>query len=126
MSDVDLAARLYSAFGDRNIGAVFAGLHRDVVWRTHAPGSPFHGVHRGVGGVQAYMDRMSHVTLERFEIQALDSVGDRVVALIDVRRTTKATRAVVEGQFVHVLRFEGGRLREIDVYEPNAETGMGR
>ncbi len=120
MTNVDRAKHLYAALAARNAGAIFSGLHPQIEWRTHGPGSPFHGVLRGVGSVQAYADRMSQVSLERFEVTALDNVGDAVVALIDVRRVTKATQAVTEGQFVHVMRFENGRLRELDVYEASA------
>ena len=47
--------------------------------------------------------------------------NNRVVALIDVRRITTATGDITEGQFVHVLKFEGDKLTQVDIYEASAD-----
>ena len=64
---------------------------------------------------------MAEIQLEKFDIHTMMEANNRVVALIDVRRITTATGDITEGQFVHVLKFEGDKLTQVDIYEASAD-----
>lgn len=121
-SNLSLAQEAYMNFGRGDIPAVFAMMADDIVWNSHShPASPFHGVFKGKGDMQQYFGNMAEVEIQKFDITNLVEAGEKVVALIDVHRVTKATGDVTSGQFVHVLQFADRKLARVDVYEASAD-----
>ena len=112
----------YQAFAAGDLTPFFSTLAQDAVLNSHShPSSPFHGVHRGTEAIAAYFGNLSKVELERFDVHTMVESGDRVIVLVDVRRITKASGQVTEGQFVHVWRFADGKIVQGDIYEASAE-----
>ena len=113
---------IYAGFGKGDLAPLFGTAAEDIVWNSHShPSSPFHGVWRGVGALQEYFGHMAEIRLEKFDIHTMMEANNHVVALIDVRRITTATGDITEGQFVHVLKFEGDKLTQVDIYEASAD-----
>ncbi|RME69275.1 MAG: hypothetical protein D6781_08985 [Verrucomicrobia bacterium] len=118
-----LAREIYEAYAEADLVPLFQALDEHVVWRTHShPCSPFRGVHVGTEAIQRYFANMTRVDNQRFEVKSLLQAGDRVVALLDVRRVLVETGQVFEGLFVHVWRWKAGRIVEVDIYEASAEV----
>lgn len=117
-----LAREVYEAYAEADLVPLFEMLDENVVWRSHShPSSPFHGVHHGIEAIQAYFAKLSTVDIQRFDLKTLVESGDKVIALLDIRRVAVDTGQVFEGQFVHVMRLKNGRIIEFDIYEASAD-----
>ena len=111
----------YQAFAAGNLTPFFNTLADGAVINSHShPSSPFHGVHEGHDAIAAYFGNLPKVELERFDVHTMVESNNRVIVLVDVRRITKASGVVTEGQFVHVWRFAEGKIVQGDIYEASA------
>jgi ketosteroid isomerase-like protein len=119
---LSLVQEIYAGFGQGDLSPLLGAAAEDIVWSSHShPSSPFHGVWRGAEALPEYFGNMAEIQLEKFDIHTMMEANNRVVALIDVRRITTATGDITEGQFVHVLKFEGDKLTQVDIYEASAD-----
>lgn len=116
----ELALAAYQGFSEGNMEPLFSILDPEVKWINHSPSpySPFAGVHHGPEGVKAYFNRMPEIDQERFDIKAIAEQNDYVMVVVDRKALYKAVGKIHEGQIVHILRFEEGKLKQMDIYEP--------
>ena len=114
-----LAKAAYQGFAEGDMQPLLSILAEDVQWTNHSTSnySPFKGIHHGVEGVKAYFSRMPEINQERFNIVAIAENNGYVMAPIDRKATYLAAGKVHEGQIVHVLRFVGDKLQQMDIYE---------
>ncbi len=116
---LQLALAAYHGFARGDMHPLFAMLAEDIVWTNHSssPYSPFAGVHYGIEGVKSYFSHMPEIDQERFAIQAIAEQNGYVMVTIDRKATYLAADKIHEGQIAHVLHFEEGKLRRMDIYE---------
>jgi ketosteroid isomerase-like protein len=107
-----LLRRAYEAFNARDIDAVLALMHPNVVWPNGMEG----GWERGREAVRAYWTRQfglidSHVEPEAFEVD----VDGRVVA--DVHQVVRDLEGVVvsDGRVRHIYSFRDGLVARMDI-----------
>lgn len=108
-----LVAELYEAMGVGDLRRARRVLAEDVVLRV--PGThPLAGEHRGPDGVLGFVLGSRHLTDGGEDVEVLDVLEGRDhVAVCCTVRATRAGRAPLENRTVHVLRLDGGRIREI-------------
>jgi uncharacterized protein len=120
MSNQETVHQLYGAFGRGDIQAILDRLAPGVRW-DHWPdggGAQRHGVpwlaeRTGPEDVGAFFATLSALEFHRFEPTELIGDGDRVVALIDVDVTVRATGERFRDAEVHLWTFDlQGRVSE--------------
>ncbi len=114
-----LAKAAYQGFAEGDMQPLLSILAKDVIWNNHSSKSysPFAGSHHGIEGVKAYFSRMPAIQQDRFDIIAIAENNGYVMATIDRKATYLSVDKTHEGQIVHVLRFEAGKLKQMDIYE---------
>ena len=116
MSNIDTLKKGYDDFGRGDIEAVFEAWHDDVKWEGGNPDTPAGGDYSGkqeIGGAfgelgEAWEDL--NVTPDEFVGE-----GDTVCVLGHISGTGKATGHQVKSPFVHVYRFEGDKVKRIQI-----------
>jgi ketosteroid isomerase-like protein len=111
-SDTELLERVYDLFNARDMEAVLATMHPDVVWANGLEGGHVHGR----DGVRDYWTRQwatidSHVKPVGFSIEA-----DGTIA-VDVHLTARDLEGnvVFDKMGVHVFRIEDGLITRFDI-----------
>jgi ketosteroid isomerase-like protein len=116
----------YDGFMQGDLEPMFEILTEDVLWNVHShPDVPFHGVWHGHIGVKESLIRVEAVDMQRFDVDSIGFVGDRVVVLLQVRFVTR-NGLTVEGPFVHILTFEGDKISRVDLFDSSADLFGGR
>lgn len=112
---------VYDGFIAGNLEPIFALVGETSTWKYHADShSPFTGVYTGMEELQGFFGKLALIDMEKFEVQSIMQNGETFVILIDVKQTIKATSEVREGQEVHVLTYEGDKVKEMNIYFPSA------
>jgi ketosteroid isomerase-like protein len=116
LSNTAVARRLYDALAKRDGAALLSVLHPSFVGVVSA------GMPLGVGGRHEGADAMlaevwapvfSAYDVEPRPDELIPAGADRVVAIGTYRGTERATGMPVNAAFVHVLRIDDGRVREL-------------
>jgi uncharacterized protein len=109
---MEVASRLYKAFGRGDADAMLALLDAEVEWELVGPSEiPYFGMFRGIEGVRRFLGLLGeHCNVERFEIHSL--IGTQRGALAEgFERASFSGRAKpYEMRWCHVLEIEGGRI----------------
>ena len=102
---------LYAAFGRGDVPAVFAGLSANVSW-TEAEGFPYGGTYVGHDAVLQNVFMKLGTEWEGFSVapQEFIAEGETVVALGQYSGQYKATGKRMSVPFVHVWKFQGGKV----------------
>ncbi|MEL6251563.1 MAG: nuclear transport factor 2 family protein [Bacteroidota bacterium] len=109
----------YQGFSEGNLEPIFSMLHEQTVWHSHnTDDSPFKGIFKGQKGVQEYFGNMHDLDIERFDLVSMAEKDNIVFVLLDSKRTIKSLGKTTEGLVTHVLQFEDGKLKRMDLYEP--------
>jgi uncharacterized protein len=120
MSNQETVHQIYAAFGRGDIPGILDRLAPAVRW-DHWPdggGAQRHGVpwpqpRTGREEVGGFFETLAGLEFHRFEPTALIGDGDRVVALIDVDVTVRATGERFRDAELHLWTFDGdGRVAE--------------
>lgn len=114
---IEIAKTLYTAFAKGDVPVVLGGLASNVRW-TEAEGGPYGGTYLGPQAVleQVFMklggewDGFSAIPSEFF------GDGNTVVSLGEYSATFKATGKSFKAPFVHVWRFENGKVVAFQQY----------
>jgi uncharacterized protein len=118
MSNQETVRDIYAAFGRGDIPAILGRLAPGVRW-DHWPGgsgAQRHGVpwleqRTGPEEVGAFFESLAALEFHRFEPTALIGDGDRLVALIDVDVTVRATGERFRDAEIHLWSFDAdGRV----------------
>jgi ketosteroid isomerase-like protein len=111
-SDVDLLTRLYDRFNARDINAVLALMHRDVVWANGLEGGHVHGH----DGVRDYWSRQ-WATIDSHAVPVGYAMGTDGTTEVEVHLTA----CELQGKLLfdqmghHIFRIEGGLIRRFDI-----------
>lgn len=121
MSNLAATQAAYEGFSRGDMNPLFSILADDITWNSHSLStSPFHGIHKGIPAVQSYFGNMEKVDLTKFDIKSMSEEGNSVIVILDVRRVTKASGEVMEGQVVHIWQYDSGKIVQGDLYEASA------
>ena len=109
----------YKGFSEGNLEPIFSMLDEQTIWQSHSSeDSPMKGIFKGPQGVQEYFGNLPKIELEKFELVSMAEKDNIVFVLLDTRRTIKSSGKSTEGFGTHVLQFENGKLKRMDMYEP--------
>jgi ketosteroid isomerase-like protein len=111
-SDTELLEHLYDRFNARDMEALLATMHSDVMWANGMEGGHVHGH----DGVRKYWTRQwtmidPHVEPTNF------SAGADGTTNVEVRQTVRDLKgSVVSDKMVgHIFRIEDGLIRRFDI-----------
>jgi ketosteroid isomerase-like protein len=111
-ADIEFLGRLYERFNARDMVAILATMHRDVIWANGMEGGHVHG-HEGV---REYWTRQwamidPHVEPVNFGVLA---EGGTEVEVHQVVRDLKGS--ILSDKMVrHIFRIEDGLIRRFDI-----------
>ncbi len=110
--ETDLMTGLYAHFNARDIEAVLAMLHPEVMWANGMEG----GHVRGRAGVREYWTRQWATIDPHVEPQAV-SIDLEGAVNVDVRQVVRDLGGGVlsDRRLVHVFRIEDGLIRRFDI-----------
>ena len=111
-SDTDLLEHLYDRFNARDMEAVLAAMHPDVVWANGLEGGHVHGH----DGVRDYWTRQWAAMDSRAEPAAYSSglEGTTDVEVHLIARDLEGN-VLFDSMGVHVFRIEDGLIRRFDI-----------
>jgi ketosteroid isomerase-like protein len=114
--ETELLQHLYDRFNARDVDAVLAVLHKDVVWANGMEGGTVHGH----VGVRSYWTRQwtlidPHVRPMNF---AVDGQGEIIVTVHQTVRDLTG-RLLADKVVGHVFRIESGLVRRFDIRTPS-------
>lgn len=123
-TNAKLAESFYAAMGRGDIPAAFGILHPNVIWNeaegfVYADRSPYMGLDAVSNGLFARLgsewDGFSAVPVEFVD------GGDTVVVFGRYGGVYKATGAKIDAQFVHVMKFQDGKVVNFQQYTDTAQ-----
>lgn len=112
--DAEFLRNLYREFNARNMDAVLAALHDDVLWANGMEGGHLHGR----DAVRAYWTRQWSMLDPSVEPTCLSTLSDGAIR-VEVRQTVRdlAGNLLREGRVCHLFRIEQGKVRRFDILE---------
>lgn len=115
--NTELLQHLYDRFNARDMDAVLAAMHQDVVWANGLDG----GYVYGRDGVRAYWTRQWATMDPRAEPISF-SIGEAATVQVLVHLTAHdlTGRLLFDTRAVHVFQIEDGLIRRFDI-----RTGSG-
>src|SRR5260221_9786073 len=111
-SDTQILEYLYDRFNARDMEAVLAALHSDVMWANGMEGGHVHGR----DGVRNYWTRQwamidPHVEPANFSVEADGTIDVEVKQIVrDLKGNVLSDKMVG-----HIFRIEGGLIRRFDI-----------
>ena len=105
----------YAAFNERG-GFLAEMFHPDVEWHND-PEWPGGGVHRGAEAVRRDLARQRDAWGEaRYEPVEIVRMGDRILVLVDVNVTGKASGAPVSVEGAHIFTVRDGKVAKVQAF----------
>jgi hypothetical protein len=112
VTGMELLERLYDRFNARNVDAVLAMLHPDVLWANGMEGGHVHGH----DGVRAYWARQWTMIDPHVEPVDFRAKGDGVVT-VEVHQTVRdlGGNLLSDRRVGHVFQIQDGLIRRFDI-----------
>jgi len=119
-SDTDLLVRMYDRFNARDMEAVLANMHPDVVWANGLEG----GYVYGHDGVRDYWTRQ-WATIDSHADPVSFSMGEDGAVEVEVHLTARdlSGNVVFDKMGVHAFQIENGLVRRFDIRPDAASNG---
>ena len=110
--DVEFLMRVYERFNARDIDAVLAALHADVMWANGMEGGHVHGRE----AVRSYWTRQWATVDPRVEPTAC-STGADGETIVEVHQTVRDLQGtvLVDQMVGHIFRIEDGLITRFDI-----------
>lgn len=115
MSDnVELLKRIYDRFNARDMEAVLAALHEDVIWANGMEGGHVHGRDE----VRRYWTRQWAIVDPHVEPVAF-AVGPKAEVIVEVRQVVRDLKGnlLADKMVGHIFQVENGMVRRFDIRE---------
>lgn len=109
-SNIETVASIYAAFGRQDFAGILEPLAEDVQWEYGYPdrGVPWLAPRNGRKEVPLFLEALgTHLVTNKFDVKAVMGDGSRVVAILDVDFTVKATGK-------HIVEIDEGHLWTFD------------
>lgn len=112
--DVESLKQVYERFNARDIEAVLAALHPDVMWANGMEGGHVHGRE----AVRSYWIRQWAAIDPRVEPTGFSTGADGEI-VVEVRQTVRDLHGVVlvDQMVGHIFRIENGLITRFDIRE---------
>ena len=113
MSDnVELLKQIYDRFNARDMEAVLAALHEDVIWANGMEGGHVHGRE----GVRSYWMRQWAMVDPHVEPVAF-AEGSKAEVIVEVHQVVRDLKGNLLGDKMvgHIFRVENGLVRRFDI-----------
>jgi ketosteroid isomerase-like protein len=109
---VEVAWKLYEAFGRGDVDALIAVLDPEVEWELVGPSEiPYFGAYRGPEEVRRFLALLSeHCQVDEFEIQSVVATGQGALAQGRERGRFKGHPLAYEMRWCHVFEIDRGRI----------------
>lgn len=110
MTQTQTIQSIYQAFGRGDVPAILAQLRADVEWEHDAldHGIPWHKPGRGTAHVRSFFTVVAEqLTISKFDVSPLFETGNRVIAVIDLEGTVRATGKRIRDLELHLWTFDG-------------------
>lgn len=108
---------VYQDFAIGNLNPFYEYLSEDVIWNSHShPSSPFYGMHYGIKSIEPFFNKMVNTIIQKVDVHTVLKKGDKAVVLIDILSNNKINGQDNEENWIHVLRFENGKVTQVDIY----------
>jgi uncharacterized protein len=116
--NIALVKSAYDAFQRGDIDAVLEAFDRDIKWFSPGPAElPHAGARSGHTAVRQFFEALNDMLdIERFEPKEFLAVDDKVIVIGEDTSRVKATGAVVEGQWAHVMTIQDGKVARFHEY----------
>jgi uncharacterized protein len=116
--NIALVKSAYDAFQRGDIDAVLEAFDRDIKWFSPGPAElPHAGARSGHAAVRQFFEALNDMLdIERFEPKEFLAVDDKVIVIGEDTSRVKATGAVVEGQWAHVMTIQDGKVARFHEY----------
>jgi uncharacterized protein len=110
--NVEVAGRLYEAFGRGDVDALTALLDPGVEWELVGPSEiPYFGAYRGPEEVRRFLELLGkHCQLDEFEIRSLVATDRGALAEGRERGRFRGHPLAYEMSWCHVFEIDGGRI----------------
>jgi nuclear transport factor 2 (NTF2) superfamily protein len=120
MNSEKVLRRAYADFNARNLEAVLAATHPDVVWPNGMEG----GMVVGHAGIRDYWTRQWSVVDPLVEPLRITTESDGR-AVVDVRQRVRdlAGNLLKSGIVQHVYQFESGLIKSMEIREQSPDAG---
>lgn len=123
--NVAISQKAYRFFSEGNIAELMQLIDDNCEYHYHAPralvpyGDPVHG---SAGVLQIMMQLGELYDFEQFEPREFVGHSDKVFVSGVLRVKVKATGEVFSSDWVHINRFQNGKLVRNDLFEDSAQT----
>jgi ketosteroid isomerase-like protein len=114
-SNRELMLSVMRAFKEGDLAPLFAAIHPDIVWQTHAPREFFRfgGVYHGAAGMKEYTALLfSRYHYTRIAPRAVTAQGDHVWGLFEVEAQHIPSGRYVKSELVMRWTVKDGRITE--------------
>jgi hypothetical protein len=111
--EVELLKLLYDRFNARDIEAVLASLHEDVIWANGMEGGHVHGR----DGVRSYWTRQWAKVDPRVEPVGFStsSEGEKVIVEVHQIVRDRQGNVIVDQMVGHIFQIENGLVKRFDI-----------
>ena len=107
--NVETLRALYKAVVDGDLDS-FSALLDDAAEYVNPDGALEPGIRRGKSEFQAAIRQLNSFDYSRMDVERLEAVGDRVVAVVDVQGRGTDSGAPFRNRLGHVVTFRDGRI----------------
>jgi len=110
-TNIEITQQLFTAFGNADVPAILGFLDDEIVIEFYGPSQiPYAGTYRGRTEARRFFETvLASVEIQRFEPEEFLADRDKVVVTGQLRLMAKATGAVIESDFVHVITMRSGK-----------------
>lgn len=116
-----LLREIYARFNAREMGAVLAAMHADVVWANGMEGGHVHGR----DGVREYWTRQWAIVDPRVDPVSITPAADGSF-VVEVHQVVhdKEGRLLMDQMVGHIFQFENGLIRRFDIRGAENQAGF--
>jgi ketosteroid isomerase-like protein len=110
--NVELLKRIYDRFNARDMKAVLAALHEDVIWANGMEGGHVHGREQ----VRSYWTRQWAIVDSHVEPVAF-AEGPKAEVIVEVHQVVRDLKGTLltDKMVEHIFRVENGLVRRFDI-----------
>jgi len=120
--NVETMRSLYKAAVDGDLGLFSALLIDDAAEYVNPDGALESGIRQGRSEFQEAIRKLNSFDYSRIDVERLEAVGDRVVAVLDVQGRGRDSGAPFRNRMGHVVTFRDGRIVRFQWFLDPAEA----
>ncbi|NOT59126.1 MAG: SnoaL-like domain-containing protein [Acidobacteria bacterium] len=124
-NNVAIAQKAYRLFNEGNIAELMTHVDNNVEYHYHAPQAlvPYGDGINGHAALLQFFGQLDELyEFEQFEPREFVGHGDKVFITGVFRAKVKATGEVIGSDWVHINRYQHGKLVRNDLFENSAQT----